>query len=105
MTALAGVASALGPNVNRCGVLGGGVAHGRVTSGADRSPRSPTGDGVEVGSLGGDDGNVDEVADRQVVGHVDDAVDLGRLVHGAAPPGASTRTGASGRRGRRAWPP
>ena len=42
---------------------------------------------MQVGALRGDEGNVDEVADRQVVGHVDDAVDLGRLVHGAAAPG------------------
>ena len=85
MIALAGVTSALGPKVKpgwpggpgSGGVLVGGVAH--------TSSRSWRGPAVEVGSLRAGDDHVDEAADREVGREVHDAVDLGRLVHGAAP--------------------
>ena len=58
-------------------------------------PVAGDGTAYEVGPLRAGDGDVDEAADRQVVGHVDDAVDLGRLVHRAAA-GRARRRGPGG---------
>ena len=111
MTALAGVTSALGPKVKSgCGA-GSCVAS---LTGAAPAPRRRNRitvggrDGEQVGPLRAGDGDVDEAADRQIVGQVHDAVDLGCLVHRAAlagcvdedlPGGADQRVAPGGRDG------
>ncbi len=85
MTALAGVTSALGPEGEsrlRSGLVRG-LAHGAPTPCGDGDTVGHA-DGVQVGPLRTGDDDVDEAAHRQVDGQVHDAVDLGRLVHGAA---------------------
>ncbi len=66
------------------GVLGGGLAH---RAGAPVAASGVDGHGAQVGALRADEGELDEVTDRQVGGHVHDAVDLGGLVHRAAAAG------------------
>ena len=85
VTALAGVTSALGPKVNPGWPGGRG---GRGARGWRRSHELPVAARAGRGGRArraGDD-HVDEAADREVGREVHDAVDLGRLVHGAAPP-------------------
>ena len=104
MTALAGVTSALGPKVNP-GWPGGPVGGAR---GWRRSYELPIegGPAVEVGSLRAGDDHVDEAADREVGREVHDAVDLGRLVHGAAPARRVDEDAAHlADQARPAWPP